>query len=188
MAASRTAEPMVPDAALFWRWVARATRPVVGWILTGLGALAILFGYLGLSRKAFVGEQLPYLISGGIGGMALVIVGGVFLATEDIRRNLARVDDLQQTVDDLGQLVTDLHRVLLALPEVEEVRRTSAFSGADGNGQARLVALPDGTRYHTPDCAMVAGKANASPVSPATVQRQSMQPCAVCNPDSALHA
>jgi hypothetical protein len=185
VAASHPAEQALPDTALFWRWVAAATRPVVGWVLTALGALAILFGYLGLSRKAFVGEQLPYLISGGIGGMVLVIVGGVFLATEDIRRNLARVDDLQRTVGELAELVTDLHSVLLALPESEEVRRERPGNGA-GNGHAALLALPDGTRYHRPGCPMVEGKPAAAPISAAAAQQRAMQPCAVCNPEAAI--
>jgi len=184
VAASHSADQPVPDTALFWRWVASATRPVVGWILTALGALAILFGYLGLSRKAFVGEQLPYLISGGIGGMVLVIVGGVFLATEDIRRNLARVDDLQRTVGELTVLVTDLHSVLLALPgAAEEVRRDAPANGS-GNGSAPFLALPDGTRYHRAGCPMVDGKAAAEPISAASARQRNMQPCGVCNPES----
>jgi len=184
VAASHSADQPVPDTALFWRWVASATRPVVGWILTALGALAILFGYLGLSRKAFVGEQLPYLISGGIGGMVLVIVGGVFLATEDIRRNLARVDDLQRTVGELTVLVTDLHSVLLALPGAEEVRRDVPANGS-GNGSASFLALPDGTRYHRAGCPMVDGKPAAAPITATAAHQRSMQPCAVCNPDTA---
>ena len=62
----------MPDPALFWKWVRRATRPVWGWILVGLGLLLVLFGYLGISREALVAKQLPYLISGGILGLALV--------------------------------------------------------------------------------------------------------------------
>src|SRR5258707_721238 len=30
----------LPDPALFWRWVARATRPVWGWVLVGAGLVA----------------------------------------------------------------------------------------------------------------------------------------------------
>ena len=63
-------EEELPDPALFWRWVGKATRPVVGWVLAGLGVIAILIGYLGISRESLVAKQLPYLISGGIGGIA----------------------------------------------------------------------------------------------------------------------
>src|SRR5437016_11041893 len=95
---TRDREPGVPDPALFWRWAGRASRPVVGWVLIGAGALTILIGYFGLSDRVLVAEQLPYLISGGIGGMALVIVGGVFLATQDVRRDADRLEQMEAEV------------------------------------------------------------------------------------------
>src|SRR3954471_16788327 len=88
-------ETDMPDPALFWRWVGRATRPVVGWVLAGLGVIAILIGYLGISRESLVARQLPYLISGGIGGIALVGAGAALVATEDLRRFRTRLDRLE---------------------------------------------------------------------------------------------
>src|SRR5205807_3913973 len=101
-----------PDSALFWRWAGRASRPVVGWVLIGAGALAILIGYFGLSDRVLVAEQLPYLISGGIGGMAFVVVGGVLLATQDVRRDAERLDQFEAALSVLQEKVDDLHRVL----------------------------------------------------------------------------
>src|SRR2546423_9205968 len=109
MAADPTEEEL-PDPALFWRWVGRATRPVVGWVLAGLGVIAILIGYLGISRESLVAKQLPYLISGGIGGIALVGAGAALIATEDLRRFRARLDRL-------AAMVGDLHGVLLSRPD-----------------------------------------------------------------------
>src|SRR5205823_1256673 len=74
----------LPDTALFWRWVGKATRPVIGWVLTGIGVILIIVGYLGVSREALVAKQLPYLVSGGILGIAFVGFGAVLLGTEDI--------------------------------------------------------------------------------------------------------
>src|SRR3989440_2928297 len=119
-----------PDSALFWRWAGRASRPVVGWVLIGAGALAILIGYFGLSDRVLVAEQLPYLISGGIGGMALVIVGGVFLATQDVRRDLDRLEHLEGAVTELQELVGDLHQSLLRRPDAPEVPDSRARSEA----------------------------------------------------------
>ena len=73
--------PELPDPALFWRWVGRATRPVWGWSLVGLGFIFVLVGYLGISREALVAKQLPYLISGGIGGIALVGFGAMLVGS-----------------------------------------------------------------------------------------------------------
>src|SRR6266536_1759572 len=84
--ATRARDDELPDPALFWHWVLRSTRPVYGWILVGLGFIAVLIGYLGISREALVAKQIPYLISGGIGGIALVGFGAMLVGTEDLKR------------------------------------------------------------------------------------------------------
>src|SRR5438067_3138030 len=122
-----------PDSALFWRWAGRASRPVVGWVLIGAGALAILIGYFGLSDRVLVAEQLPYLISGGIGGMALVIVGGVFLATQDVRRDADRLEQMEAEVTELRGLVGDLHRALLRRADAPELPAARVADDDDGS-------------------------------------------------------
>lgn len=97
----------LPDTRLFWQWVGKATRPVIGWVLTGVGVLVIALGWWGVSGESLVAKQLPYLISGGIGGLVLVALGAMFLATEDLRRDSGRLDRLEQMVD-------ELHAVLLS--------------------------------------------------------------------------
>jgi len=161
-----------PDPALFWRWVGRATRPVVGWVLAGLGAVAILIGYLGISRESLVAKQLPYLISGGIGGIALVGAGAALVATEDLRRFRTRLDRVES-------MVADLHGVLLSRADAPATngQRTTART-ADA-----LVALPGGRSFHRSDCAMVEGKAGAEPVTAAAARRRRLEPCRLCEPD-----
>ncbi len=52
------------------------------WLLIGggialpLGLLMVVLGWLGASRTVLLFEQLPYLLSGGLIGLSLVIVGG----------------------------------------------------------------------------------------------------------------
>src|SRR2546428_13143635 len=99
--AAEHSEEELPDPALFWRWVGRATRPVVGWVLAGLGAIAILIGYLGISRESLVAKQLPYLISGGIGGIALVGAGAPLGATPGLPRFRTPLDRVESTLADL---------------------------------------------------------------------------------------
>jgi predicted membrane metal-binding protein len=87
---------LAPHRREFWVWVWSSIRPVFGWILAALGALALFLGWYGVSGEALTAKQLPYLVSGGLTGIALVIIAGVVLATEDIRRQLSRVDDLER--------------------------------------------------------------------------------------------
>ena len=171
----------LPDTALFWRWVGKAVRPYAGWIITAAGILLILIGYLGVSREALVAKQLPYLISGGIGGIALVGIGAVFLGTEDIRRDSGRLDRLEA-------MVIELHAVLLSradAPAVEAFSAAPDSSTAQRNGQAAaiVVALPVGQSFHRPDCVMMQGKDNARQVSADDVSERGLKACRLCEPE-----
>jgi hypothetical protein len=54
---------------------------VPGSILVFLGFVVMLLGWVGASRTAREIEQIPYLISGGLVGLALVVLGGLLLAS-----------------------------------------------------------------------------------------------------------
>jgi hypothetical protein len=167
----------LPDTALFWRWVGKAVRPYAGWIITGAGVLLIFIGYLGVSREALVAKQLPYLISGGIGGIALVGIGAVFLGTEDIRRDSGRLDRLEA-------MVNELHAVLLSRADAPAPDRADPKDHVSANGQENLVvALPVGQSFHRPDCVMIQGKSNAQQVGSDEVKDRGLKACRLCEPD-----
>ena len=173
--------PELPDPALFWRWVGRATRPVWGWALVGLGFIFVLVGYLGISREALVAKQLPYLISGGIGGIALVGFGAMLVGTEDLKRTQERIDHLED-------LVTDLHAVLLSrsdAPTISTNGDTAEQGAAPARTSTTLLALPGGQSYHRPDCSMIEGKSEAQPVTASAARRQGLKPCRLCEPQTA---
>lgn len=94
-----------PDPREVWRWVSAAVRPWLGWALIGIGAVLLLFGYLGVSREALPGKQIPYLVSGGIGGMLVAVLGAYFLATQELRRDSGRLDRLEAMVEELHAAV-----------------------------------------------------------------------------------
>ena len=162
----------LPDANLFWRWVGMATRPVVGWVLIGIGAILILAGYFGVSREALVAKQIPYLVSGGIGGMVLVAIGAFFLGTEDIRKDLRRLDHVELMVEELhGALLTRL------ASDGRSTRTSNGHGAANGR-----VALPSGRSYHRAACSMVQGK-GAESVTSAQIDERGLEPCSLCEPE-----
>lgn len=166
----------LPDRSVFWSWVWSNVRPVVGWVLAALGALALFLGWFGVSGQALTAKQLPYLVSGGLGGIALIILAGVFLATEDWRRQVARLAVLERKVDDLLALLTT---------DAPLDPSASPLTAAPRTGGAELVALPNGSVYHRAGCALVAGKAQAGPVDAATIAGRGLTPCRVCDPPPA---
>ena len=122
-----------PDPRLLWRWVGRASRPWVGWVFIGLGALLVLLGYLGVSREAIVEKQIPFLVSGGIGGVLLCVVGAYFLGTEELRKDSGRLDRLEAMVE-------ELHGALLSRPDAPgpaPARTPTASRGRGAGGRRR---------------------------------------------------
>jgi hypothetical protein len=170
-----------PDPRLLWRWVGRAVRPYVGWILIGLGALVMLIGWFGVSREALPGKQIPYLVSGGIGGVFLAVLGAYFLGTQEMRNDSGRLDRLERMVE-------ELHRALLRRPDAPPVQDSVAAEAARGNGTGtparRVVYVDDGELFHRATCPMVTGK-EGHDVTPAAARKQGLRPCPACTPAAA---
>jgi hypothetical protein len=171
----RSATDDEPDPQILWRWMADAVRPWVGWGFIAVGALLVLLGYLGVSREAIVEKQVPFLVSGGIGGVLLCIVGAYFLGTEELRKDSGRLDRLEQMVE-------ELHGALLERPDAPE-----SITTPSSNGHAvalELVAVEGGETFHRVDCAMAAGK-DVVAVTPDDAANQGLRPCPLCEPAEA---
>jgi len=164
-----------PDPKLLWQWVADALRPWVGWILVGAGALMMLLGYFGVSRESLPGKQIPYLVSGGIGGVFLAVLGAYFLGTQEMRKDSGRLDRLEQMVE-------ELHQALLRRPDApaRSAPLQAAPNGATGPAR-RVVAVDGGELFHRLDCAMAAGK-DVDEMTPAAARKRGLRPCPACTP------
>ena len=161
-----------PEGSASWRW--EVIRPYAGWGLAVLGAVFIVVGWIGISGESLVAKQMPYLISGGVGGVALVGLGVLFLGTEERQRDRARIDQLEA-------MVADLHSVLLVRADGRAPQASGASPAAGGANDA-LVALPVGQSFHRSDCVMVQGKSNAEPITAREVQARGLKPCRLCEP------
>jgi hypothetical protein len=169
----RPLDDELPDPALFWRWVGKATRPVVGWVLLAISALFILFGWIGVSGTPVVAKQIPYVVSGGIFGVFLAVFGAYFLGTEELRKDSGRLDRLER-------MMAELHQALLTRDDAPPAR-DEAESAAPANGQA-YVSLTGSDMYHRPECAMVAAKPNSARLAPSTIRKRQLSPCPLCEP------
>ncbi|MEY2454377.1 MAG: hypothetical protein QOD92_3951 [Acidimicrobiaceae bacterium] len=169
------ADDDLPDPALFWRWVGKATRPVIGWVLLALAALFILFGWIGVSGTPVVAKQIPYVVSGGIAGVFLAVFGAYFLGTEELRKDSGRLDKLER-------MVAELHQALLTRADAPAPSATiEADTATQTNGQA-YVSLAGSDMYHRPECSMVASKANSARLAPSTILKRQLTPCPLCEP------
>lgn len=167
-----------PDAALFWRWVWDSVRPVLGYVLVGVGLIMLFVGWYKVSGESIVAKQLPYLASAGFVGLALVVLGARFMLIDDLRKDSGRLDRLET-------MVNELHAALLARPDAPGRMAASANSTSTANGQGDYVVLPGGSSFHRPDCAMLEGKDRASRIRPSTAARRGLTPCPLCEPTAA---
>ena len=129
-----TASPRVLFVKSFWQLL-------LGSALITLGIAAIMVGWFGASGTDKVWAQMPYLISGGLLGLALVFAGAALIFAFYLARlNLVterRFRDLE-------------HALLMRVPlmDCEDV--------VSSNGH--VVASASGTKYHRPDCLLVVNK------------------------------
>lgn len=142
---------------------------VIGGLLLPLGVVLVLLGWWGASHTVFVFEQVPYLLSGGVLGLALVIAGGfVYFAywlTLMVRESRLGRAELTAALDRVERLL-----------EASAVPRTARTAGAPAG---RLVATRAGTMLHRPDCVAVDGKTDLREV---TAETPGLSPCKLCDP------
>ena len=82
-------------------------RETFGWVAIGLGALAAILGWVGVSGKDLAPLQLPYLASGGVFGLLLTIVGVGLLVAADVRRDRDRLARIEGDIVELQELVRE---------------------------------------------------------------------------------
>ena len=139
----------------------RRSLPVDRWFqlagaaLLGIGVLAILGGWYGVSHTARAWRQTPYLVSGGMLGLALVIAGAAaYLAFW------------------LTRLVEQGQRQTAVLERIER-----ALVGTVDTGDDVLVVAPPGI-LHRSGCPLVAGRTDLQDPS----SGGSLRTCPVCEP------
>jgi hypothetical protein len=131
---------------------------MAGAVLLLLGLLAILAGWYGVSHTAREWRQAPYIMSGGILGLALVFIGGfAYFALW------------------LTRLVEMTHRQTAVLERIER-----ALTGAsERTDDDTLVVAPPGV-LHRSSCPLLLGKSDLRPFQ--SKRDAKAGACPVCEP------
>ncbi|MEU9040430.1 MULTISPECIES: hypothetical protein [unclassified Kitasatospora] len=160
-----------------------------------------VLGWYGVSGERFVEQQIPYLASSSIPGAALIVAGTLLVAlrppTPPERPDLTdrRVERLYELLVEPSDVDTGagpsawpgaapgagpgVRPDTPDTPDAPDTPDTPDPAGRDAEG---WLAVPEGTRYHRPDCPLVTGKARAEPVGPDAVRDRSLTPCPLCSP------
>ncbi|HEV7887950.1 MAG TPA: hypothetical protein VGO92_10350 [Acidimicrobiales bacterium] len=142
-----------------------------------IGLLAIGLAWNGAAGIDFVSGQIPYLLSGGAFGLALVVIGMGLVAVQNSRRDRAILQN------QLSELSTAVNRLANAVG--------AGGAGTNGGGAsygapaAQAVApgmvVVGSTSFHRPDCRLAQGK-NLGVMPVEAAEAEGLSPCRICNP------
>lgn len=80
------------------RWLRIQWDRSAAWGCVALGALLLVVGWYGMSGKALAEQQLPYLLSGGLGGLFLLGLGSALLLSADLRDEWRKLDAIEEAL------------------------------------------------------------------------------------------
>jgi hypothetical protein len=147
--------------ALGRRW--RRAELAVALVCMAGGFVAVFFGWLEASGTADVRIQIQDCLSGGIGGLALLVTGAVIAHAAVSDRLAGRSEEL------LGQLVA-------------AVRYPAAVAAeAAGGRPEELVAT--GASFHLSSCDVLDPATSTTVITARQARRQGLSACRVCVPE-----
>ena len=68
-----------------------------------VGLVMLLLGWIGVSGVNLVVKQMPYIMSGGIGGIIVVAIGAALWVSADLRDEWSELRRLRLTLDRMEQ-------------------------------------------------------------------------------------
>jgi len=142
----------------------------IGLLLIALGLLAIGIGWNGaagaggqIKGVTDLRAQLPWLLSGGLLGLALVVFGSAMVIVHNARVDRSRLEvKLDQLVDAVAR---------------------SGGSAAPASAAGLYVA--GGASYHRSDCRLIGSHDDARYVTATEAATEGLRPCRVCQPETA---
>jgi hypothetical protein len=137
----------------------------LGLLFVALGFAFIAKAWDGAASINFVQGQVPYLLSGGFMGLALVITGCtlIFLTTLRSERRA-----LHEKFDEVATLLG------------RNLSRMSASPGGSPAGAEQVVA--GATVYHRAGCRILEGKEEAVTITVQQAAAEGLSPCRSCEP------
>ncbi len=138
----------------------RDPRVILGWLAIIAGAVALLIGYWGVSGTLRTGKQMPYLISGGLGGIFLLGLGAALLFGSEL-------SEARKEIAEVRELIEGLY----------ETREEAGLASSNN-----LVALARANTFHQGDCVVVANKPGVASITRTQIERRGLTPCRLCSP------
>jgi hypothetical protein len=134
-------------------WIRNQWDRVGAWVLVALGGLSLILGWIGVSGTPYSFEQIPYVISGGLGGIFLLGVGAMLWISADLRDEWRKLDELLELErsrggggDSAPMSAGESSGNESRSGSVQQPDDTDSRSSAAPNGHRRTRPLRPGTR------------------------------------------
>jgi hypothetical protein len=163
----------------------RSLRPSDPWSIAAIlclfgGAVLLVVAWYDISGTANLYEQMPYLVSAGFSGLALIIVGSALVIAgrgDRVERRLAQLlDAITEAAGTDGSRPTGDGTG--TEPGTEDPSRPDPVLTAS----EAFLTVPHGTTYHRPGCLLTREKV-ATPADPEAISSGELSPCPVCSPE-----
>ena len=135
----------------------------VGFALAGF--VLVFLGWNGAASTDRVPSQFPYLISGGLAGLCLVVIGAALITTEAGR-------------EDREHLRAEIEQLRAAIGAMNGGSSNGSSSSSRGRGSF----VAGDTTYHRPSCRLLEGRENLPFVTREDIANRGLIACRVCTP------
>ena len=160
---------------------------VAGAVLLPGGLVVIGLGWYGTAHTPYEYNQNAYLMSGGILGLGITLVGGfLYFGSWLARLAVDQKESQQQLAEALAKLADTLERnnavidVPAAPAPAQTAKRAARKAAAPARAKdagATLVVAGNGTTLHRADCDLIAGRED---LVAAPADTSGLTPCRLC--------
>jgi uncharacterized membrane protein len=146
---------------------------VAGAVLMPLGIVAIFVAWYGVAHSHYEYDQLTYIVSGGVLGVALVLLGGfLYFGAWLAKMANDQKESTRQLADSLLVLADAVGR--------GPAQPTGAGAAVAADAGAVPVLAGGGSTVHRRDCALIAHRDDLRPLTGAETD---LGTCRVCRPN-----
>lgn len=138
----------------------------LGTLLCIAGFVVMFLGWNGAATYTFIPAQIPYLISGGVVGLGLVMIGATILILQHLRTERARIE---AAIDRLAAAV----------------QHQSAGTPAREGVETEDYVLAGTDSYHRVGCTLPESSDEAYLIRLDEAATRDLAPCRVCQPPEA---
>ena len=179
----------------------------LGRLLMVAGFVMILIGWNGAAGLDFIQGQFPFLLSGAMPGLGLIIIGSGLEYIQAVRQfsakrakqmaalNVAVVKLVNHVRDNGGTLgapvsAADAPTEVLAPVPAGVAAAAAPQAGAGASGQAAAAASDPSARtvvagrssFHDPECHLVSGRDDMTTLTRLEAEAAGLSACRVCKP------